>query len=88
MCDVDEVAQGPVMTSETTDLILNAGGFAQVFPTDKLMIVKTFRTANGGAVTGMTGDGVNDAPALKVKHVGIICYITGDGVNDAPALKV
>ena len=30
VCDADEVAQGPVMTSETTDLILNAGGFAQV----------------------------------------------------------
>mmetsp|Transcript_109708 Transcript_109708/g.318950 ORF Transcript_109708/g.318950 Transcript_109708/m.318950 type:complete len:924 (-) Transcript_109708:290-3061(-) len=74
MCDIEAAeahGENLALSSKATKLILDSGGFAQVMPTDKLVIVKTFRNANGGSITGMTGDGVNDAPALKAANVGI-----------------
>jgi magnesium-transporting ATPase (P-type) len=46
-----------------------AGGFAELYPEDKFVVVRHLQA--GGKVTGMTGDGVNDAPALRQAEVGI-----------------
>jgi H+-transporting ATPase len=55
--------------SDKADLLADTDGFAEVYPEDKYIVVQHLQ--NTGHVTGMTGDGVNDAPALRQAEVGI-----------------
>jgi H+-transporting ATPase len=63
--------------SENREIIENADGFAQVFPENKYRIVQLLQEK--GHIVGMTGDGVNDAPALKKADAGVAV----DGATDA-----
>ncbi|WP_286336975.1 plasma-membrane proton-efflux P-type ATPase [Hydrogenimonas cancrithermarum] len=63
--------------SEIIAAIEEADGFAQVFPEDKYFIVDELQKADH--IVGMTGDGVNDAPALKKAD----CGIAVSGATDA-----
>ena len=66
------------------ELIEKANGFAEVYPEHKFEIVKTLQRKRH--IVGMTGDGVNDAPALKQADVGIAVSNATDAARQAADL--
>jgi H+-transporting ATPase len=76
--------QPTALETESTDEVLRNDVFAGVYPEDKFHIVEALQRA--GVVTGMTGDGVNDAPALKQAEVGIAVANATDVAKAAASL--
>ena len=70
--------------NKAVDLLAGADGLAEVYPEDKYLVVQHLQAA--GHVVGMTGDGVNDVPALRQAEVGIAVSTATDVAKGAASV--
>lgn len=88
--DMKEVLTGTEIDElsdyELSKKILEVNVFARVTPFHKLKIVKAFKASN--CVVAMTGDGVNDAPAVKEADIGIAMGLSGSDVTKEAASMI
>ena len=71
---------------ELTRQLPEIGVIARVAPEDKIRLVRLLKQS--GNIVAMTGDGVNDAPALKAADIGVAMGITGTEVSKEAAVMI
>ncbi len=82
--DLMQDKSGTTLTADDAERVAKADGYAEVFPEHKYQIVKALQSRN--VLVGMTGDGVNDSPALKQADVGIAVSGATDAARAAADL--